>query len=43
MEHGNPKEARIYPQGHHMGRTPGMPEDEIRNMIVAWLKAKLER
>ena len=25
MEHGNPKEARIYPQGHHMGRTPGMP------------------
>jgi len=41
MEHGNPKEARIYPQGHHMGRTPGMPEDEIRNMIVGWLKEKL--
>ena len=43
MEHGNPKEARIYPRGHHMGRTPGMPEDEIRNMIVGWLKEKLER
>jgi esterase FrsA len=43
MEHGNPKEARIYPQGHHMGRTPGMPEDEIRNMIVAWLRDKLVR
>jgi esterase FrsA len=41
MEHGNPKEARIYPKGHHMGRTPGMPEDEIRNMIVGWLKEKL--
>jgi hypothetical protein len=26
-----------------MGRTPGMPEDEIRNMIVAWLKEKLAK
>ena len=43
MEHGSPKEARIYPQGHHMGRTPGMPEDEIRNTIVSWLKDKLAR
>ena len=43
MEHGNPKEGRIYPQGHHMGRTAGMPEDEIRNMIVGWLKEKLAR
>jgi pimeloyl-ACP methyl ester carboxylesterase len=43
MEHGNPKEARIYPQGHHMGRTPGMPEDEIRNTIVTWMKEKLGR
>jgi dienelactone hydrolase len=43
MEHGSPKEARIYPQGHHMGRTPGMPEDEIRNTIVSWMKDKLVR
>jgi pimeloyl-ACP methyl ester carboxylesterase len=43
MEHGNPKEARIYPQGHHMGRTPGMPEDEIRDTIVSWMKEKLAR
>jgi esterase FrsA len=43
MEHGNPKEARIYPQGHHMGRTPGMPEDEIRNTIVIWMREKLGR
>jgi esterase FrsA len=43
MEHGSPKEARIYPQGHHMGRTPGMPEDEIRNTIVTWMQGKLGR
>jgi esterase FrsA len=43
MEHGNPKEARIYPQGHHMGRTPGIPEEEIRAMIVGWLRDKLAR
>jgi esterase FrsA len=43
MEHGSPKEARVYPQGHHMGRTPGMPEDEIRSTIVGWLKEKLGR
>jgi esterase FrsA len=43
MEHGSPKEARIYPKGHHMGRTAGMGEDEIRNLIVGWLKEKLGR
>ena len=43
MEHGNPKEARIYPEGHHMGRTPGMPEREIMEMIARWLKDKLAR
>ena len=43
MEHGSPKEARIYPQGRHMGRTPGQPEDEIVSMISGWLKDKLTR
>ncbi|MFL6797261.1 MAG: alpha/beta hydrolase family protein [Xanthobacteraceae bacterium] len=43
MEHGSPKAARIYSKGHHMGRTPGMPEDEIRNTIVQWLRGKLAR
>jgi pimeloyl-ACP methyl ester carboxylesterase len=43
MEHGNPKSARIYPEGHHMGRTPGMPSDEIATMIVGWLKSQLTR
>jgi dienelactone hydrolase len=43
MEHGTPKEARIYPEGRHMGRTPGMPGDEITRMIADWLKDKLAR
>ncbi len=43
MEHGSPKEARIYPQGRHMGRTPDRPEQEIWDMIAAWLKDKLTR
>ena len=41
MEHGDPKCARIYPQGSHMGRTPGMPEDEIAKMITGWLRSRL--
>ncbi len=43
MEHGNPKSARIYPQGHHMGRTPGIPYEDILEMIVDWLKEQLTR
>lgn len=38
MEHGSPKDARVYPQGRHMGRTPGMPESEIVEAIAGWLK-----
>lgn len=41
MEHGNPKEARIYPKGSHMGRTPGMPEEEITKLIAGWLRQRL--
>jgi hypothetical protein len=37
------REARIYPQGHRMGRTPGMPEDEIRNTVVTRMREKLGR
>ncbi len=43
MEHGSPKEARIYPNGYHMGATPGQPEDEVGNMITDWLKQKLRK
>ncbi|MEX2034277.1 MAG: alpha/beta hydrolase [Xanthobacteraceae bacterium] len=43
MEHGNPKSARIYPDGHHMGRTPGKPAEHITTMIVGWLREQLTR
>jgi len=43
MEHGNPKSARIYPKGHHMGRTPGIAYDDILEMIVGWLREQLAR
>jgi dienelactone hydrolase len=43
MEHGTPKEARIYPDGGHMGRTPGMDSAEIANMIAAWLRLRLSQ
>jgi dienelactone hydrolase len=41
LEHGNPKSARIYPDGHHMGRTPGQPAEHITVTIVEWLKERL--
>ena len=41
MEHGSPKEARIFPQGGHMGRTPGMDASVITDTIADWLKLRL--
>jgi esterase FrsA len=41
MEHGNPKSARVYADGHHMGRTPGQPAEHITDTIVDWLKERL--
>jgi len=41
MEHGDPKSARVYPRGGHMGRTPGMPEDEITKTVTKWLRSRL--
>jgi dienelactone hydrolase len=43
MEHGSPKSARIYADGHHMGRTPGQPAEHITTTIVDWLKGQLAR
>jgi pimeloyl-ACP methyl ester carboxylesterase len=43
LEHGNPKSARIYPDGHHMGRIPGQPAEHITDTIVDWLKLQLVR
>jgi pimeloyl-ACP methyl ester carboxylesterase len=41
MEHGNPKSARVYADGHHMGRTPGQPAEHITHTIVEWLRERL--
>ena len=41
MEHGNPKEARIYAKGLHMGRGGGTTDEEIWHLIVNWLKARV--
>jgi len=41
LEHGVAKAARIYPDGGHMGRTPGMKESVIAKLIVQWLRQTL--
>jgi len=43
MEHGSPKSARIYANGHHMGRTPGEPSEHITTTIVEWLREQLRQ
>ncbi len=43
MEHGSPKEARVYPQGIHMGRGGGVTDEDIWQMIVDWLKLRLSQ
>jgi pimeloyl-ACP methyl ester carboxylesterase len=43
LEHGNPKSARVYADGHHMGRTPGQPAEHISVTIVEWLREQLVR
>ncbi len=41
LEHGQPKSARVYPEGGHMGRTPGMKDSVIADGIAGWLHATL--
>jgi pimeloyl-ACP methyl ester carboxylesterase len=41
MEHGRPKEARVFPKGGHMGRTPGTDASVITEVITDWLKERL--
>ncbi len=43
LEHGTPKTARVYPDGGHMGRTPGMKESAIAEMIALWLQENLRQ
>jgi len=41
MEHGDPKEARIFADGGHMGRVPGQKNDEALSVATRWLKRRL--
>ena len=41
LDHGDPKEVRIYPEAGHMGRQPGKPNDEVLDLITRWIKQKL--
>lgn len=41
MEHGDPKEVRIFPNAGHMGREPGKPNDEVLEIITQWIKRRL--
>jgi esterase FrsA len=41
MEHGDPKEARIFADGGHMGRVPGRRNDEALAVATEWLKRRL--
>jgi hypothetical protein len=41
MEHGDPKEARIFAADGHMGRVPGQKNDEALAVATRWLKRKL--
>jgi pimeloyl-ACP methyl ester carboxylesterase len=43
LEHGSPKEARVYAKGAHMGRGGGVTDEEIWHMIVGWLKLRLSQ
>lgn len=37
LEYGTAKSARVYPDGGHMGRTPGMKDSVIAEFIAGWL------
>ena len=41
LEHGSPKEARIFPDAGHMGRKPGGSHQEVVETVTRWLKQKL--
>jgi dienelactone hydrolase len=41
LEHGSPKDVRIFPGAGHMGRKPGQSNNEVQEIVVNWLKQKL--
>ncbi len=43
LEHGDPKDVRIFSEAGHMGRVPGKPNDEVLEIVCRWLEDKLSR
>ena len=41
LEHGDPKEVFIFPDGGHMGRVPGKSNEPALNVLTRWLHRKL--
>ena len=41
LEHGDPKEVCIFPDGGHMGRVPGKSNEPALNVLARWLQRKL--
>jgi esterase/lipase len=41
LEHGSPKDARIFAGAGHMGRKPGQRNDEVQQIVTSWLREKL--
>jgi len=41
LEHGSPKEVRIFPGAGHMGRKPGQSNHEVQEIVTCWLKQRL--
>lgn len=41
VEHGTPKDVRIFADAGHMGRKPGQPNDHVQAIVTRWLKEKL--
>ncbi len=41
LEHGDPKDVFIFPDGGHMGRVPGKSNEPALNALVQWMNRKL--
>ena len=41
LEHGDPKEVFIFPDGGHMGRVPGKSNEPALSVLTQWLHRKL--
>jgi len=41
LEHGSPKDVRIFAGAGHMGRVPGKPNHEVLEVVMRWLQQKL--